>query len=118
MLRIANLLVVIVLFNLTHAFAASDSAAIGLTVVIRPAVSLTMQGTSAVGVKIRLAPQTQARLWKADECAGLPANAHVIQASGIYSVSLSEMQGQGTKACLASSDGVLAAAIPLPPTVQ
>jgi hypothetical protein len=60
-----------------HASAANRASAL-LSVTIRPAVTMTAEGPDAIGVKIRLAPQTQARLWKADTCLSAPTNSYTI----------------------------------------
>src|SRR5438309_1889300 len=113
--KIAGLVAVMV-FPLGVGAYATRSTSLGLTVTVRPAVALTMQGAQAIGVQIRLAPQTKAKLWKSDECVLMPPDAYVISESGIYTVLLTEIEGQGSKVCLVSSDGTLSASVSLPPT--
>jgi hypothetical protein len=69
---------------------------------------------NAILLKIRLREGTQARLWKAETCTVPVPAAHVIPRSGIYRIPLPAMPGaEGSGICLASSDGSLAASLPL-----
>ena len=110
-----KLLAAIILLGAGQTYAAR-SASVAVRVTIRPAVSLTAESTETVTVKIRLAPQAHAFLWKADECVTVPLKAYAIGQSGVYNVSLSEIEGQGDKVCLGSSDGSLNAMIRLHPS--
>ncbi len=111
-----RVLAVAIFLNGLGAQGATGSGTVGISVVVRPEVALTMQGVSAVGVKIRLARASQTRLWKADVCAAPPAGGYVIAKSGSYAVPLTAIEGQGNRVCLAASDGSLTATVPLPPS--
>ena len=113
MVKISRLLTVLVLLQ-GMGVSATKSTSVGLMVSIRPAVVLTVQGTQAIGITIRLAAQTQAKLWRSDECFVIPATAYAIPESGVYSVALMEINGKGSKLCLVSSDGALSVSVPLP----
>ncbi len=99
-------------------FAATRTTSATVSVTIRPAVAMNAQGDQGVGVVIRLAPLAQAKLWKSEECVGIPANTYTITRSGTYSVSLSEIGGEGSRVCLASSDGSLNATVLLVPSTR
>ena len=86
----------------------AKSQSVTLSVVVRPAVAVTLAGASTVGLKIRLAPQTQATIWRDDNCGAAPGG-FVISQSGTYSIPLAQLSGRGAKVCVASSDGVLTA---------
>jgi hypothetical protein len=114
--KIARLLTLLIFLQGLRMPAATRTEWVVVTVSIRPAVVVKVQGAEAIGVTIRLAPQTQAKLWKGYECVVMPANAHVIAASGIYTVPLSDIEGQGSQVCLVSTDGNLSVSVSLPPT--
>lgn len=84
-----------------------------LTVTVRPAVAMSRQGEDTIGVKIRLAPQAQARLWRDETCGAPPQGAYLLSQSGTYTVPLSRVDGSGSLVCLSSSDGSLHAALSL-----
>lgn len=114
MQQIAIVLLALGLVNGLAAYGAT-SRSVGLTVNIRPAVAVTLLGGSAVEIKIRLSPRVQAMVWKADACSAVPPNGYVIGQSGIYREPVSAIAGQGSKLCIASSDGVLTRELSLPP---
>ena len=87
---------------------AAQSQSVTLSVVVRPAVAVTMAEAQTVGLRIRLAPQTQATIWRDDNCGAAPGG-FVISQSGTYSIPLAQLGGRGAKVCVASSDGVLKA---------
>lgn len=109
MTRFTHLLLILPLLSGVHSRAAK-SQSVTLSVNVRPAVSLTMTGASTVGLKIRLAPQTQATLWRDDEC-GAAAKEFVVSQSGTYDIPLSQLGDRGAKVCVASSDGALRASV-------
>jgi hypothetical protein len=86
----------------------SSMSSAQLAVDIRPEATLTWQGDSAVLVKARLAPGTQARVW-ADQSCGAPTTAsQVISASSTVVIQLADIDGAGKPmVCLSSSDGRL-----------
>jgi hypothetical protein len=107
MQRLASLLAVVGLLQGWNAFGA-QSRSTAITVVVRPAATLILEGVRSVTVKIRLAPDSHAKIWRSDNCdASLPVNSHVISTSGVLSVPLEAIEGGGSKICLASSDGTL-----------
>ena len=70
-------------------------------------------GTDSLRVKIRLNEGAQARIWIADACLTPAADAYVVPRSASYLIALAQVPGQGANACLASSDSVLAASVPV-----
>lgn len=81
-----------------------------LTVNIRPAVAMTTDGAS-VAIKIRLAPESTARVWRGEECATIPASGYAITYSGTFSVPIESIGGRGSRVCLSSTDGMLASSV-------
>src|SRR5687767_1086136 len=95
--------------------AAERSRSAVISVNVRPEVSLQRQGDAGFLLRIRLAPQAHARLWR-DSQRGSPApNAHVVSESGTFSIAMSTIPGSGNMVCLASSDAILRATIPVAP---
>jgi hypothetical protein len=79
---------------------------------VRPEATLAWQGDSAVLVKARLAPGTQARVW-ADESCGAPiAASQVVSTSGTVVIQIAAIDGTGKPlVCLSSSDGRISASL-------
>ncbi len=106
------------LLSLSLIFSASLSAAksksVAVSVNIRPAVAVTVQGAGAAEVKIRLNSEAHARVWKDENCATVPAKSYTITQSGIYNLNLAQIDGTGSRLCLASSDGTLSKSVTLP----
>lgn len=93
------------------AFALAQSFPISNTQVfvdIRPAATLAWQGDSAVVVKVRLSPGTQARVWADESCATPALASQMIPASGTAVIPIAAFDGAGKPlVCLSSSDGRL-----------
>jgi hypothetical protein len=102
------LLMSLVLLLVQTLAAASDSKSSTLFVSFRPEVALSSQGSSFVGLKIRLSDGASAQLWIADMCSSAPGSAYVIRMSGEYQIPLSGLGKTGTTACLSSTDGARA----------
>lgn len=93
----------------------AQSSSVGNTQVmvqVRAEVSLTWQGDTAVLVKARLAPGTEARVWADQSCAIPTAGAQVVSSSGTVVIQLADMGAAGSPmVCLSSSDGRLSASL-------
>src|SRR5579864_4893208 len=77
-----------------------------VTVVIQPEAMLAWQGDSAIIVKARLAPGTQARVWAGESCGAPTPTSQVISTSGTAVIQLAAMDGEGKPmVCLSTSDG-------------
>ena len=109
----AKLLLTVSLSLSASLFAASSKSA-SLSVTIRPAAAITVQGVAAVAVKIRLNAEAEARLWKDETCGAAPARSYTIGQSGTYNLNLAQIEGTGSRLCLATSDGTLTKSIRLP----
>jgi len=97
-----------------HAVAASGADARAVLMVnIRPEVAISLATPESVGIRIRLAAQSQARVWKANLCDSPPTSGYKIVESGTYLVAVSALEGEGISVCLDSSDGSLRALVSL-----
>ena len=80
------------------AFGVDSSAR--LVVQVRPEAALLPVGDSAVRLKIRLAPGTQATLWASDSCEAPLPNGFVVSRSGAYLIPLSAIENKiGRASC-------------------
>lgn len=107
----ARLFSALVLLAGIRAQAATEATPGALLVSIRPEVQLRLQGRDRVSLRIRLAPQAQANLWRSDNCESSVGTPYVIVVSGDYSVPLASIAGEGSLICLRSTDGTLSAVV-------
>jgi hypothetical protein len=101
--KMASNTVLLVLLSATMAFAQSPVTRV--SVQVRPEMQLT-PAASNVLLAARLAPSTQAQVWRADSCGAAPANAFLVTQSGRTPISLDAL-GAGSMVCAASTDGQL-----------
>jgi hypothetical protein len=95
------------------ALARSSTANTQLFVQVRAEATIVWQGESVVLVKIRLGPGIHATVWADDSCGTPPVNGQVIDASGIYTITLVGIKGTGkANVCLSSTDGSLRTFLP------
>ncbi len=81
---------------------------------VRPEATLQWMGADTLRLKIRLAPGAEARLWGDRACGGPAAERYVVPRSGIYVIPISSIPNNDSgNICLASSDGILSAALPV-----
>jgi len=96
---------------------ADGSVSNTLMVQARPEATLSRQGETTVVVKIRLAPATEAALWRAKNCGIADAQAFRISRSGTYAIPVSAITGVvDGDTCLASTDGVIVVSLQSPST--
>jgi len=100
-------------------YAQSRTATTSLVLQVRPEELLQDQNGS-VGLKIRLARGTTARLWPANSCTSPSPESQVITQSGIYSIpfntlrpAISDPNSSTSRVCLLSSDGMLSDSLPV-----
>ncbi|MBI3667355.1 MAG: hypothetical protein HY236_14205 [Acidobacteria bacterium] len=83
-----------------------------LLVQVRPEALLLQQDENAVGLRIRLASGTMARIWTDRSC-GLPeSDTYLVSRSGTYIIPFSAIENKGaTTICLSSSDGSISTSL-------
>ena len=87
---------------------AADAISVTLLIRVPPEAALTMAGTEAVNVKIRLPPKSEARVWIGESCSASAGESSSITQSGTFVIPLSSLPGTGHLVCLAdASDGIL-----------
>jgi hypothetical protein len=105
------------------ALSAAEHRTASLTISVNPAVVLSVEGTSSLGVKIRISSAVSAYLWIADACTATTSAPFVVAQSGEYHIPLSALHGSGSLACLSALLDGLTAEVQLPskpivPTIQ
>ncbi|MBM3810876.1 MAG: hypothetical protein FJW20_04505 [Acidimicrobiia bacterium] len=91
---------------------AQTSSRTQIVVVVQPEVALSQPAPDTVRVKIRLGPQSQALLWRAESCATVPSDGYRLTKSGTHAVPVAAISGAGGRVCLASTDGALRVSLP------
>ena|SRR5579871_2684472 len=104
-----------VLLSLSAVLATAQIRTAQVSVEVRPAMLVTQTDPSNVQLALRLAPTTQAFVWRADTCGVAPADALQVSQSGRTQVNVTSL-GTGSKLCAVSSDGKLSQTLDLVPT--
>ena len=111
--------VILLLTGVTQLYAQGRTAGTSLVLQVR-AEDLLQEQNGSVGLKIRLARGTTARLWAANSCTSPSPESQVIAVSGIYSIPfnvlrpmISGSNRSVNQVCLLSSDGMLSDSLPV-----
>jgi hypothetical protein len=106
-----TMVVVLLLLGTIVAFGQARSSRV--TVQVHPEMQLT-QKFASVQLAVRLAPLTQAQVWRAEACDATPTSVLLIAKSGRTQIAV-ETLGRGRKVCAVSTDGALKQSLDLAP---